>query len=327
MKNMSYPTDDEELLDPRLLRMFDLIYTTRSVTRAAEQLGQKQPTISIWLAKLRRQLGDPLFVRTTEGMQPTPRADELIVTAREVLQSMRAFSNARPQFEPAIARREFRICMADSSHLCLMPQLLAHVRAVAPHMRLAAARIDEATARALESGAADLALGFVPWLESGFYQQTLFPQDWVCLVNGKHPRLQGSLTLRDYDDEAHVAITGGTGAQLLEAALSRDGVQRRVVVELPGFLGLSGIVSATDLIATLPRQIGETLAGMAHLQVLECPLTLPPFLIKQHWHARYHEEPGNRWLRGVVAKLFMRDERMPPSTRTKKASLPGAGYA
>lgn len=297
--------------------MFELIYSTRSVTRAAEQLGQKQPTISIWLAKLRQQLGDPLFVRTSEGMQPTPRADELITTAREVLQAMRVFSSARPQFDPATARREFRICMADSSHLCLMPQLLAHVRAVAPHVRLAAARIDGETAPSLESGGADLALGYAPWLESGFYQQTLFPQDWVCLVNGHHPRIRGNLTLRDYKQECHVAITAGTGAQLLEAALSRDGVERRVVVELPGFLGLSGIVSATDLIATLPRQIGETLAHMAHLQVLPCPLTLPPFLIKQHWHERYHAEPGNRWMRGVVAELFMRDERGRASANPK----------
>jgi DNA-binding transcriptional LysR family regulator len=325
MKKLPPTTEEEDLLDPRLLRMFDLIYSTRSVTRAAERLGQKQPTISIWLAKLRRQMGDQLFVRTTAGMQPTPRADELIATAREVLRSMREFSNARPEFDPATARREFRICMADSSHLCLMPQLLAHVRAVAPQVRLIAARIDGETAQALQSGAADLALGFVPWLESGFYQQTLFPQDWVCLVHRDHPRIRGSLTLRDYNREAHVAITAGTGAQLLQDALSRDGVQRRVVVELPGFLGISGIVSATDLIATLPRQIGETLAGMAHLQVLPCPLTVPPFLIKQHWHARYHEEPGSRWMRGVVAKLFMREERLPAAVRAKKAlsALPG----
>ena len=129
---------------------------------------------------------------------------------------------------------------------------------------------------ALESGAADLALGFVPWLESGFYQQTLFPQDWVCLVSSKHPRIRDTLTLRAYNEEGHVAITGGTGAQLLEDTMRRQSVRRRVVCELPGFLGLSGVVSATDLIATSPRQIGETLAAMGGLNVMECPLTLPP---------------------------------------------------
>jgi DNA-binding transcriptional LysR family regulator len=319
MKDQALPELEDDLLDVRLLRMFDLIYSTRSVTRAADQLGQKQPTISIWLGKLRRQLNDPLFVRTSEGMQPTPRADALIVTAREVLQSLRQFSSERNEFDPSTSTRQFRICMADSSHLCLMPQLLAHVRTVAPQIRLVAARIDQDTAHALESGSADLALGFVPWLESGFYQQSLFPQDFVCLVNSAHPRIGKTLTLRAYTEEAHVAITAGTGAQLLEDAMSRQSVQRRVVLELPGFLGLSGIVAATDLIATLPRQIGETLAEIAGLKLMECPLALPSFTIKQHWHARYHQEPGNRWLRSVVAKLFLREQRRAAGSRTKAA--------
>ena len=319
MKDPIFADLDEDLLDVRLLRMFDLIYSTRSVTRTAEQMGQKQPTISIWLGKLRRQLNDPLFVRTTAGMQPTPRADALIVTAREVLHSLREFASARREFEPATANRQFRICMADSSHLCLMPDLLAHVRAVAPQVRLVAARIDEETAHALESGNADLALGYVPWLEAGFYQQTLFPQDFVCLVSRSHPRIKDTLTLRAYNEEGHVAITAGTGAQLLQDAMSRQSVQRRVVVELPGFLGLSGIIAATDLIATTPRQIGQTLAAMAGLRVLPCPLALPSLTIKQHWHARYHDEPGNRWLRGVVADLFMIKATRKSAARAKAA--------
>jgi DNA-binding transcriptional LysR family regulator len=319
MKDPALSKLDDDLLDVRLLRMFDLIYSTRSVTRAAEQMGQRQPTISIWLGKLRRQIDDPLFVRTTAGMQPTPRADALIVTARSVLESLHEFSSTRREFDPSTATRQFRICMADSSHLCLMPQLLGHVRPLAPHVRLVAARIDEETAHALESGSADLALGFVPWLEAGFYQLTLFPQDFVCLVSPSHPRIGETLSLRAYNEEGHVAITAGTGAQLLQDAMSRQSVQRRVVVELPGFLGLSGIVAATDLIATTPRQIGETLAAMAGLRVLPCPLALPSFTIKQHWHARYHEEPGSRWLRSVIAELFMREEGRKAAPRAKAA--------
>lgn len=306
MKAPPHPASNEELIDVRLLRMFELIYDTRSVTRAAEQMSQKQPTVSIWLGKLRSQLNDPLFVRTSAGMQPTPRAEALIVTARAVLQSLRELTSERLVFDPATATRQFRICMADSSHLCLLPQLLAHVRAVAPTVKLVAARIDGQTAHALESGAADLAVGYVPWLESGFYQQTLFPQDWVCLVNAKHPRIRETLTLAAYKEADHVAVTGGTGAQLLEDAMARHGVRRQVVLELPGFLGLWGIVSATDLIATLPRQIGETLARLVGVKVMACPLAVPSVDIKQHWHARYHQDPGSRWLRGVVAKAFMR---------------------
>ena len=300
---------DPELIDVRLLRLFELLYSTGSVTRAAELLQQRQPTLSIWLAKLRRQLGDPLFVRTSQGMEPTPRAEALIAAVREALEALSRICAEPVPFEPATTSRQFRICMVDSSYVCLLPQVLAHLRAVAPSARLVASRIGADTAAALQSGEADLAIGLVPWLESGFYQQTLFPQDWVCLVNRVHPRIGERLTLGAYLKEAHVEIVGGTGAGLIQEGLARRKATRRVMLELPGFLGLSALISASDLVATLPRQIGETLAhSHAGLKVLACPLDLPTFTVKQHWHARFHDDPGNRWLRGVVAQLFMRKD-------------------
>jgi DNA-binding transcriptional LysR family regulator len=293
------------LLELKLLQLFDVLYTTRSVTRAADVLGQSQPTVSIWLAKLRRQLRDPLFVRTPAGMQPTPQADLLIGQAREILESLRRLSVWEPTFVPATAQRRFRICMTDASHITLLPELLAHLRAVAPQVRLEAARIDGNTAHALESGEADLALGYIPWLESGIYQQTLFPQNWVCLANALHPRIGKKLSLQAYKDESHIGVVAGTGYQLLEAALAGRRIKRRVVLERPGFLGLVRIVATTDLIVTLPRHIGETLARIGGLRVFDSPVPIPSFTVKQHWHARYHQDPGNRWLRGVIATLFL----------------------
>jgi len=143
--------NDALLLDVKLLRLFDLLYTTRSVTRSAEQLGQSQPTVSIWLGRLRRDLNDPLFVRTPAGMEPTPRADALIGTARAALEALRRLSTWEPEFTPATARRRFRICMTDASHITLLPQILEHLRAAAPHCRLEALRIGPDTGRLLQS--------------------------------------------------------------------------------------------------------------------------------------------------------------------------------
>ncbi|HET9339404.1 MAG TPA: LysR family transcriptional regulator [Casimicrobiaceae bacterium] len=297
------------LPEPKLLQLFDVLYGTRSVTRAAEQLGLSQPTVSIWLARLRRDLRDPLFVRTAAGMQPTPRSDALIGPAREALESLRRLAAWEAAFVPATAQRRFRICMTDASHITLLPQVLAHVRAAAPQVRLEAMRMDVNVGEALASGDADLAVGYAPWLESGIYQQTLFPQDWVCLVNSAHPRIGTALTLSAYRDEAHIAVAAGTGYQLLEGALRARGIRRRVLLELPGFLGLPAIVSTTDLIVTLPRHIGETLARLGGLDVHDCPLPVPTFLVKQHWHARYHHDAANQWLRGILASLFMRSRR------------------
>ena len=295
---------DPALIDLKLLQMFDLLYVTRSVTRTADELGQSQPTISIWLAQLRKRLRDPLFVRTPEGMQPTPQADNLIGSAREVLESLRRLSAWEAKFSPATAQRRFRICMTDASHVTLLPQLLAHVRAAAPFVQLEAARIDSGSAKALQSGEADLALGYIPWLESGIYQQTLFPQDWVCLANARHPRIAKTLSLAQFEEEAHVSIVAGTGYQLMDASISSRRVRRRVVLVLPSFLGLGAIISTTDLIATLPRHIGETLAKANGLSVFPCPFPIPSFTVKQHWHERYHHDAGNKWLRNVCATLF-----------------------
>jgi DNA-binding transcriptional LysR family regulator len=297
------------LLDIKLLRLLDQLYATRSVTRSAEALGQSQPTVSIWLARLRKELGDPLFVRTADGMLPTPRTDALIVTVREVLAGLQRLAQSGAPFDPATAERRFAICMTDASHITLLPRLLAHVRALAPGVTLQASRIDDHLAQALQSGEADLAVGFLPWLDAGFYQQTLYAQDWICLANAQHPRIIGEQpahwNLDVYQAEAHIGISSGTGYQLLESAIASQHLTRQIRLELPGFLGLSAILSSSDLIATLPRHIGETLAAAAGLRVLPCPFGIPGFSVKQYWHARYHHDAACRWLRGVCVELFM----------------------
>lgn len=292
--------------DARMLVLFDEIYRTQSMTRAAVRLNLSQPTASIWLAKLRRDWHDPLFVRTSAGMQPTPRADALIGPAREALGLLRRLSGDEPVFDPAAARRNFRICMTDASHITLLPRLLAHMRAVGPSLRLDVAPISAATAHMLETGEADLALGFIPGLEAGFHEQRLYLQDFVCLVNARHPRIGAVFTARAYKDEAHIGILSSTSYPMLQSSLKSQGIERRVLLELPGFLGLAAIVSATDLIATVPRTIGEAVAQMGPIKVFACPVKVPTLTVKQYWHARYHHDPGVRWLRGVCGQLFAR---------------------
>jgi DNA-binding transcriptional LysR family regulator len=305
------PTPDDILgeLDVKWLRLFEQVYATRSVTRSAEALGQSQPTVSIWLGKLRERLGDVLFVRTVDGMLPTPRAQALIAPVRDALRALAEITAPQAAFDPATSTRPWRICMTDASHATVLPRLLAQLRAQAPRAPVTAVRIDGETASALQSGAADLAVGYIPGLDTGFYQQALFTQDWICLAGPTNTRIGATLTLRGYREAEHVVTAAGTGAADLEAALARARVERRVMLSLPGFLGLAAIVSASDLVATLPRTIGELLARNAGLRVLACPFPVPSFTVKQYWHGRFHQDPANRWLREQVAALLMDSPR------------------
>lgn len=295
---------DIDLLEIRLLRLFEAVHTSRSITRAAGALGLAQPTISIGLAKLREHFGDPLFIRTADGMLPTPMADALAAPIRDALQAMRQIAAWRTEFEPARSQQTFRIAMTDASHITLLPRLLARVRSDAPGITLEASRIDDALPAALQAGEIDLALGLIPALQTGFLEQTLFEQDWICIANREHRRLASGLSLETYQREAHIGIISGTGQRLLEQAVASLAIERRIALRLPGFLGLSAILAGSDLIATLPRHIGTTLADIGGLAVHECPFPIAGFFVKQHWHARYHRDPANRWLRSLCARLF-----------------------
>ena len=157
-------------------------------------------------------------MRTADGMLPTPRAQALIAPVRDALRALREIAEPPAAFDAATSTRPWRICMTDASHATLLPRLLATLRAHAPGAPVTAVRIDDATAAALQSGAADIAVGYIPWLDTGFYQQALFTQDWICLAGPHNTRIGATLTLRGYREAAHVVTAAGTGAADLEAA-------------------------------------------------------------------------------------------------------------
>lgn len=293
-------------MDLKLLSVFDEVYKTRSVSRAGENLGVAQSSVSISLGRLRRHFGDPLFVRTSDGMQPTPHATALVAPVRQTLELLRGLTRQQAVFEPTRERRTFRICMTDITHLVLLPALINRLSEAAPSVGIEIVHIAAGTPRMLESGEADLAVGFMPQLEAGFYQQQLFNQEFACVVRRDHPRVRSRLTPAMFKRENHVVVTAaGTGQNLVEEELERLGVQRNVALRLPNFLGIGSLVATTDLMVTVPQRVAETLVRIANVKVLAPPFALPVFAIKQHWHDRYQQDPANRWLRSVISDLFL----------------------
>ena len=292
-------------IDIRLLMVFDAIYKTRSVTSAADALDLAQPAVSVALAKLRHHFGNPLFVRTSNGMEPTPFSEGLVQPVREALDAVEKVLGHRGEFDPASAERSFRISMADISQLVLLPRLWEALRETAPGIRIEIVPMSSDTARLLESGEADLAVGFVPQLEAGFHQQTLFMQNFVCMLARDHPRIGDSLDLAGFEAEDHAVISSsGAAPGILEREIARQGITRRVVLKIPSFLGAAFVIEHTDLLLTVPRRLGDVLQGRGAFRFLPVPFPLPEYEVKQHWHERYHHDEGNRWLRRLVSRLL-----------------------
>lgn len=292
-------------MDLRLLSVFDEVAKTRSVSRAADALGLGQPAVSIALARLREHFGDPLFVRVGSFMEPTPLARDLVQPMRQARAAVEQAFGHRSRFEPHSTTRSFTIGMSDISQVVLLPALWARLLAAAPGVMVDVQPLSAETPRQLESGEADLAIGFLPQLQAGFYQQALFPQRYVCLVRAGHPRVRGSLSRAAYEAEAHVVVSGsGTGHPIVERELARQGVQRRVALKVPNYVGLSYLIQGTDLVATIPLRLAEVISRRGRYRMFDPPVALPGYEIKMHWHERFHQDPGHRWMRGVITRLL-----------------------
>lgn len=289
-------------LDLRHLRIFVALHEAKSVTRAADAVGLSQSSVSVALGQLRRHYGDPLFVRTLGGMQTTPRAQVLAPTVRQALQLLERSLDPTPGVEPARMSRSFRLCMTDVGQMTLLPRLLARVQQIAPRVRIVVGTLSHDTPRQLETGEADLAMGFTVGMGAGFYQQKLFYESFVCIASRTHPRAgRRNLTLAQLEQERHVKILlSATAHSIVDKFLEHRGVKRTFALEVPSFLGLGQLVASSELMAIVPLRLGSIFAAQNGVQIISLPLRFPEYAVNQYWHDRYHRDPGNMWLRSVV---------------------------
>lgn len=304
-------------LNMEWISVFDEIYKSLSVSRAAETLGITQGTASTVLGRLRDYYEDPLFTRTSRGMRPTPRADALHPLLRQVRENLESAKTGAPAFDPPRATRSFRVCMTDLGEISLLPRLLNHLQSRAPGIHIEAEKITADSARRLEDGAVDLAVGYMPQLDAGFYQQSLFEQDFQCIASASHPRIGKRVGKKAYGAERHVeASASGTGhTVMVEKALAAAGVTRNIALRVPSFLAMAQIVGETELLATVPRHYAHVMLTREPIRHLAVPYELPRYTVNQHWHARFHRDPGNVWLRQTIAELMPSAVMSPPARR------------
>lgn len=293
--------------DLNALQLLTVLDQTRHVGRAAEVLGMSQSGFSTALARLRRRLGDDLFVRVGGGMQPTDRAKALVQTARDILMQVETGILGRSAFDPKEARVDFRLSMSDVAEAAFLPQLLGHL---ARHAPLAAVHtsspIGSPLRERMASGEVDVAIGYLPDLEvDSIFRQRLATNTYACIVRKGHPVLDTGLTKAAYQALGHVVIaTPAKSTSLLERTLERQRITRRVVLSTPHHLSLQAVISGSDLIATLPMGTALDFSRSGCVDVLALPFRPPMFSVHQYWHRRTHNEPRNRWLREQLRQLF-----------------------
>lgn len=293
-------------IDLNLLVVFDRLLFERSVSRAADSLGITQPAVSNALARLRKALGDELFLRTPRGMEPTPFAEQLAESVTYALGMIQGALNQRQSFDPLTSERAFTVCMTDIGEIDFLPDLMGYLGTLAPRVRLSTVRNTAVNLKdEMEAGHVDLAIGFLPQLKAGFFQRRVFSQRYVCLMRRGHRLDQEGLSLDDFSSADHLAvISSGTGHGHVDELLERNGVARNIRLTVPHFVAVGHILSRSDLVATVPVRLAERMSVPFGLVYKPHPARLPEIAINLFWHAKQHKDPGNQWLRSLVFDRF-----------------------
>ncbi|MES2945186.1 MAG: LysR family transcriptional regulator, partial [Pseudomonadota bacterium] len=293
--------------DLNLLNVLVALDQTRHAGRAAEALEMSQSGFSTALGRLRKRTGDELFVRTGAGMQPTARALVMVETARTVLQQVQQNVLGMTQFQPALSQVSFRLSMSDVAEAVFMPSLIEHLARHAPGASIHVASPSlKPLAERLAGGEVDLAIGHFPDLaRDTYYRQPLYSQTYACVVRSGHPVLATGMTRAAYRSLGHAVVTtAARSSALLENALERHRMRRRVVLSSPHHLSLPGTIARSDLVATVPLGAAIEFARSGTLVVCALPFAPPVFTSCQHWHLRTHNDPAYQWLRAQIKILF-----------------------
>ena len=294
--------------DLNLLRVALAIHDEGSVSAAAKTLGISQPAASAALARLRAWIGDPLFVKTSRGMEATPRAAVLVPTAREILNRVQRDLLTQTAFDPATTQERFTIAMSDIGEMVFLPRLLEQFAREAPNAKVRSVSAPPSgIERGLEAGEIDLAVGYFPDLKkSSFFQQRLFTHHFVCLLRAEHPLRGRKLTLAQFLQLDHAVVRAeGRSQEILERFLEKQRIRRKIALLTPHFMSIPMVIARSDLVVTVPHALGRYFVNSGvGVKAVEPPLKLPGIEVKQHWHRKFNNDAKVTWLRKLLAELF-----------------------
>ena len=297
-------------LDLNLLRVLDAVMSEGSLTRAAAALAMTQPAVSHALKRLHQAVGEELFVRSAHGMKPTPLAEALWPQVRDALSTLRQ-ALAPDSFDPQRDAVQLRMAMADATAAVLAPGLVARIEQSAALVNLRVLPLTTRDPRRLlESGDADLAVGFFPETVTGIVASghgnvlrhaRLYETRYVCVMRHGHPLAEAPLTLDAYCSAHHLLVSfSGRAFGYVDQALQGLGRQRRVVLTVNQFFTAGRVVAQSDLLTVLPEGFLEATGYGPQLLTRELPLALGPVTVEMLWHLRHDTTPSHHWLRQQV---------------------------
>lgn len=284
--------------DLNLFVVFDAIYRERSVTKVAALLNLTQPAVSNALQRLRQQYNDPLFVRTTAGMAPTPIAESLVSDIQQALLLLGKSVSSSARFDASRSTQQFRLAMNDMTEALLLAKIYQGIQHEAPKISLSSYYVERSQAtEELKAGIVDILIDSSNVNARDLCHTALASIPYVCAVRPEHPLAGKRLSLKQYLAAQHVHVSSRRrGRGQVDIALHKLGHQREIKIRLPHYLAAAQLVLDSDLLLTLPQQLAQTLP----LKLLKLPFAMESLDWNLYWHVSSDADPANMWLREKI---------------------------
>lgn len=285
-------------VDLNLLVIFEAIYATSNISRAAERLGMSQPAVSNALARLRDLIADPLFVRATHGVEPTIKAREMILPVREALGVIGQQLGSGPTLDLATYKRIFRVIIIDVLEPIVMPPIMRTIMSQAPGIGIECVQPDAKFYEGIKAGTIDLACFSFPIDTTDMIVKPICPADLVVVSRRDHPAIDKPLDLKTFQTLKQIAVGRELrGLTNIDKDLIARGLPRNIGYMASKIWSMPAMVERTDLISLLPRRFVQEISGNFALDVHEVPTEMPEQFIYMMWHANSEHDPGHTWLR------------------------------
>jgi len=299
-------------IDLNLLIYLDVLLREKNVTRAASQLNITQPAMSNGLKRLRTLFGDPILVRTSDGMVPTERARVLAPSIRKILLELEEALQGEEEFNELNSQRVFRIIASDYAASTLIPTLLRSLNKVAPNITLDIMTPSDVTFHDVEAGKIDMAINRFDELPQSFHQKAIWRDSFSCLLSADNP-VVSKFNLNSYLDSKHVWVskTGfGVGVGMdpkdvqklgwVDESLARLGKKRDIKVFTRNYHVAMQLAYEDNLIATLPTKAALLHRNDNNFTIVKPPFEIPEIELKMIWSPLLHHDASHIWFRQLV---------------------------
>jgi len=294
-------------VDLNLLAAFDALMEERNVTRAAVRVGVSQPAMSAALSRLRTLFEDPLFLRSAEGLLPTPRARDLAGPVSEALRQLETVLVKKPEFDPATVTMDFTLGLSDYPAFVLLPALLNALEKKAPgvSLRVRSFSSRDSAVDLLDAGLIDAAVGVPPTqAETRILTRPILRDEFVTMVRRDHPSARRGMSMKTFLSLQHVLVSPeGDRHGLVDEALAQLGKRRNLVLSLPQMFAVPAVIAQTQMTATVMKRVALNSPARRMLVLFPPPVTLADVVFDLIWHRRSDTHPAQLWLRDLIESL------------------------